>query len=760
MRNVILVMLCGIFLFASHRLSALDLSETEGLDRPMESAEEAQNVVDALVAGAQHAFESLSPKNCKELADKFGKIISELDRLSPSIQQLQSLRDRSAEMSVLCRKKIRSIEDQHRNDEAALEAFYRSRNWYLLNGAFSTIRYWQAWIDLSLAKQPVEPKERLRLLSSSERAFQQSALRIHYPSIVYGSWMGMARVAIERGVYEEAERRLLLLDQAISANNFPSLQESIDAERRFLEILKGRDSALGPVGGKLSTAEARQLLNEAFILLERQRKEGTGGILAAERVKSVLQSDYLDDQILSQLQGYREEIAGRDIGPIARLIEMEYAFDYEKYNTVVLKYREFLPYLRRYSELNLSGYQYHYAVALYQIELYEDALLAVRKLLKDEGSTSDLLPSLLKLQFASAAKLYSYRADTQSKEAYIASARDLLDRFPASAAKDKVLAQGWTVLAKFEADELLSREYFTRAEGLAGGDSEAIVVSRYARLGERFDQAYLANDSSGLEALAEEGLRTYLALPSSQRKRHALRALKLQFESLVAGDVEQLSRSIDALAKECADEESIQRRLFRARLLLHSRERLGLVRFVADSLANDSRYWKQDEAYKLVLAKDISGDLDGMAELASSLMSMYVDRPDQHRYLKLVQIRSYMHSGKHEQAFHYATDMLANFPESGDAWTIYAETAELNGSYFEADRAWARISSAAAKGSPRWLNASLKRVDLQTYEGSGNPCEVLNSAATYVSNMDAAQYAASVKLNRQYACQNNKLEGI
>lgn len=759
MHRIALVLVSLAGLCSSGHLCSANLDDLDPLAIQPASADEAIELTDTIVARTRLTLADLTPENCSRLAEIFGLVVAATDSLAPTKKQLRTLRDRGADLALLCRQLVKSIESQHQDDEYALETFYRSRGWYLMNGAFTTLRYWQAWIDLRIATIVAEPEERLRKLSAAERGFQLTSLRIHYPRIVYGSWLGMAKVEMERHEYQQAERRISMLNEAIAGSQLSDLQAAVDREFRVLKLMQGEDMLAPAEGGALTAEAAKQLWSEAFVLLERQRKEATGAILAGQRLQRVLQSGFVDDQLLTQLMGYRAQIVGTEIGPIGHLVELEYAFDYQKYNTVVLKYREFLAASQSRYSLDLSRYQYHYAVSLYHIELYEDALSVVEDLRVSDGAAATLEPELSKLQFAIAAKLYLHRADSESKRAYLKSARNLIENTKGSPKTDADQARAWAVLARFEQDADLSREYFSNAEELAGSHSDLVILPRYLKLSELFDEAYRENDTKRLNRLAEQGIDLYGDLPASRRKEPEIAALAVQFESLLKDDPLKLSRKIDRLSEQHRDDEAVQRRLFRARFLLAGRESSGLSEYLRNMNPSDTSLWMQDELYKLIFARDKSGDIAELKDLTEWLIPKYSGRPETYRYLQLLRIRSYMHIEQFDIAFRLATDLVTEFPESGDAWKIYAESAQRSGNDFEADRAWARIAGASVEGSPLWLNSAIKRLELQSYESRDSACRLLNKSAHYIARMDAAQYATLEKWNRQLNCKIDEYKG-
>lgn len=95
------------------------------------------------------------------------------------------------------RAKVRDLEEATGEDEAALEALYRSDLWYEINHALSAFGYWRAWALLGVA-QARPAAERMQLLHRAEAGFKATSVRILYPGLVQGSWLGLGYVELAR----------------------------------------------------------------------------------------------------------------------------------------------------------------------------------------------------------------------------------------------------------------------------------------------------------------------------------------------------------------------------------------------------------------------------------------------------------------------------------------------------------------------------------------------------------------------------------
>jgi hypothetical protein len=144
---------------------------------------------------------------------------------------------RWARLHAACGR-IRALEAATGEDESKLEDLYRSEQWYAINYALAAVRYWQAWIDLALAETAADDAARVPALSGAERGFQSTAVRILYPGLVYGSWLGMAYVDRLRGDDAAAEKRLKLLAGALASDPGNPLAQLVADELALLRCAR------------------------------------------------------------------------------------------------------------------------------------------------------------------------------------------------------------------------------------------------------------------------------------------------------------------------------------------------------------------------------------------------------------------------------------------------------------------------------------------------------------------------------------------
>ncbi len=734
----LLLLLCWVVVWCySAPVHSLDGARYEAEAERLGSANELLELTSKLLAQAKQEFADLGATDCKTMANVLGVVVEKLNALQSGEQWSTQAHQLGAEITSVCRNRVRSLESHFGDDEVALERFYKSEDWYSYNYVFSGVRYWQAWLDFGLAKYSDGKSERIEALSKAERGFQMASMRIHYPSTVYGSWWGLANVALEREQYDKAEQRLQLLKQAIASGSQLELTKLVDNELKLLTIKQGRGLHDSLVEGEpIVSDQARFLVEEAFVLLEQQRRKETGRVDAAIRLKQVIAAGHYDDALIARILSYKEEIVGQDIGVLSFLVEAEYAYDYQKYNTVVLKYREFR---RSGGESLLQSakfYQYHFVVGLFNTELSTDALIEIKQLLSGEALEPNLLMAASKLYFSIAAQVYLKNANNTNRKDYIASARMFIENSVQDSV-DQSLGLAWSVLAKFEEDKAKSDHYFQTASQYEESTDNVNYV-RYQKLAARFHEAYTADDKRLKASLANEGQAIFSSLSRELKKAPIVKAQNLQFSAAITADTTAALSRIEILRGDNIQNTALLKILFRAKLILHDRNEppKALPQFITDEINKQPTYWMLDELFKMLVIKDHSEDLSDIANLAAALAPAFAKQPVNQRYLLRLQIRGLIANNNNSLAFDLADELVHKYPNSGDAWKLYAIAAERLKNDIEADRAWAKLAKSVPKGSPQWLQYVLKRTALNSRRDVAEACSLLASAGAYKHLME------------------------
>ncbi len=697
---------------------------------------------------AVHAFAAQLPEAAQwdaarfsERADAFGKLVSTArDAMAgaPAQQRLRALGD---ELHAACRARIRALEAATGEDEAKLEDLYRSEQWYAINYALAAVRYWQAWIDLALAGTAGDDAARLPALSRAERGFQSTAVRILYPGLVYGSWLGMAYVERLRGDDAAAQSRLELLAGALAADPGNPLAKLVADELALLAVRRGEAVSALPAGkGRLEPALARRLQEEAFALLEKRRSDGIAALEAAERLRRLVDAGYLDDALLARMLAWRNELVGRDVGTIGLLLDAEYAAAHEQYETAVLKYREFAAKGGFELPIDSAPLRYNYAVALHRLGYEREALEVAMQLREDRA----VGPAARKLVFLAAERINRDQPGAANRAALSRAARDFLAASPDdkdAAFAHLALAGGGDAAARTHL-AAARRDPRTRA-AVEGVRLDAAVVA--------FTAAAARNDLAARASAAREALAAIDALPRAERHALPLRVLALQMR-VASGDTgERTLRELQELQLAAGTDAALLRVLAWSRLRALSGDALsGYI----GALGRPPSTADATELVAFLQEREQARDFATLQELAERALPAFASQPDVARQLVLMRHRALTALEREQEAFVVAQEMVQAYPDSGDAWLAYAESAGRSGDTFAADRAWARIATATPEGSDRWLDATLRRVALlsRTAGAQAAHCDLLARAGLYRERMNAALGKQLAELERENRC--------
>ena len=674
-------------------------------------------------------------------ADAFGKLVSAARdgmAAAPAQRRLRALGD---ELHAACRARIRALEAATGEDEARLEDLYRSEQWYAINYALAAVRYWQAWIDLALAETAVDDATRVPALSGAERGFQSTAVRILYPGLVYGSWLGMAYVERIRGDDAAAQKRLELLAGALASDPDDPLAKLVADELALLAARRAGTVTPPTEGkGKLAPADARRLQEEAFALLEKRRREGIAALDAAERLRRLVDAGYLDDALLAHMLAWRDELVGRDLGTIGLLLDAEYAAAHEQYETAVLKYREFAAKGGFEMPVDTAPLRYNYAAALHRLGYQREAIEVATRLRDDEVAGV----AARKLVFLATERMSREQPGTANRAALMRAARDFL----AVAPDDRDAAFAHLALATAGGSDagdhlaLARRDARTRA-AVGRAELDAAVAA--------FGEASTRHDLPARTAAARRALAAIDALPRAERREPALRALALQMR-VAAGDVDERTvREIAELRAGALVDTGLQRVLAWSALRALSGE--ALLAHVG-ALPQPPATADATELVAFLLEREQARDFATLAAVAERALPAFATQPDIARQLMLMRHRAFTALDRHADAFALALEMVQSWPDSGDAWQAYAGSAERSGDTFAAERGWAHIAGAVPEGSDRWLDAMLRRVALlsRTAGAQAAHCDLLGRARAYTARMSEAHRKQLAELTRKNRC--------
>lgn len=691
-----------------------------------------------LMAQAQRRITDLSADDFVLIVDAYGNLVSRTRELGGSKSAFQRLIDNGQALRQRCRDKVRSLESVTNEDEGGLEQLYRSDVWHDINYALAAIGYWQAWALLGIAHGSEGERDQAAWLNRAESGFQAASVRILYPGIVYGSWLGMGYVAAARNQQDLAEQRFRRLTQALVTDPDNPVRKIAEAELTVLALRRGEIQPVAKQAGQpLSPSLANVYLEEAFVLLQQHRDTGTGAIAAAERLKALIEEGYLTSNLAARILSYRDEIVGQDLGLFSHYVDIEFAYAYQQYDTVVLKYREFQQRGGLDLLINLRTLQYHYAVALLKIGQYHEAWAMADQLRDKSDLPAPVMAALPKLSFLIAQAIHRQK-DSNSNRARVL---DAAEYFLAKSPDDPDISAAHLALGQLSFDPDRAKRHLREAKRDAKLKG-SIAMAQLQRSVSAFNSAAEKGDLGAQQRQAREILTQLEELPRYERKKPWSTILGLQMRTVLALDLEQVVAEIDGIYRQAAQDADYKLDTNSRQILLWSKLRaldqldanrvLGFVQeLVSSGEADDALV--QREIYRFFLAQEQQQSFDSLILLVDAVYPAWAGQTQDQRQLRLLQIRARTALGQPRHAFELAQAMVSEFPNSGDAWTAYAESATAVEDYFTAERAWAKIASAQPEGAPRWREAMARRVELlgRFEDRVEDLCAVLKKAQRY-----------------------------
>lgn len=730
---VLLLLLCSLPLLASAAIQGQGEAAADA------AADGAQIAVleRRLLAEMGAAPEQLTPEDYGTAADQFGKLVARARELGLGEQYFASLATSGERLRLACRAKVRDLERATGEDETALESLYRSELWYEINRALSAFGYWRSWALLGAA-QAQEPQQRLQALHRAEAGFKAASVRILYPGLVQGAWLGLGYVALARDDPTTARQRFERLVQALADRPDNAVRKAAESELTLLALRRGEVAAATAIPKEpLSPTLAAVMAEEAFALLERRRRENIGAMPAGERLRKLIADGYLSDALLARVLAYRDEIVGEDLGVLSRLIDAEFAYAYEQYKTAVIKYREFREQGGERLPIDTSPFHYHYVIALLRTGLPREARLELERLRKAPQPNPGVVAALPKLEWLIAEAVYDQHP-TEANRAYFERAAAA---FVAAAPKDGDVAAAHLGLARSSRDAKAVVRHL-RIAGASPDLRDSVALTVLHRGISDFNRAAAHGDSAQQVVIARDLLAALDALPGRLRREPWQRALTLQMRAVAGEEPRKLLAAIDAMLAEASADARVRPVLLwtRLRVLAATDDSAGLLAMADQLAARRTDADGERQFYQFLLELERNQRFALLAPLAEHFLPALAGQGPDQRQLGLLRIRAATAQGDDPGAFALARELVQTFPNSGDAWRAYAETADRGGLRFEADRGWAHIGAATPVGSPSWRDALLHRIALG--EAPEKSCALVAKLQVYRHLLNAEERAA------------------
>ena len=568
-----------------------------------------------------------------------------------------------------------------REDESQLERLYRSPIWSDIGFARAAARYWRGWLLLDRYQTSRNPAD----LEGARNGFQTILALIVYPDFVRGSWFGLGHVALAAGAHEQARtwfERVAALDEPLSS-----------AARQEIALLDAL--AAPPTASKntLTSAQAERIEAEATALLDRHGHTLGGARRAAERLRQLEDAGVMDAARMQRLLPYGGSIIGQDVGPLGLLVSAEDALKHEQFITSADKYRAFFATLDADRQPAFAAYRMRFVDALMRSGLVPEAIAQLEADRYPSDADHDLRRSLLHLaraiQYAATGANEERRSlAALSQQASDAGARYVRALFAGDTAKAHALWQSasknpW--IERLPVFELAWRELQR-----AGTDVQATDLA-----------------TLGLE------LRAAL-LPAVRQAPWALLA-EAEMQGFSDPEVATQLRRLDRLAKILEAEASdYQDSLFAVRVAFLRREAPSRLLTELEMLRPPLRDSQRDALVGEVLVCDPD---PWCVPATERLAALLLPQSQALLLVRIQQVRLALRDDDAYPAFQMTSNLLEDYPDSGDLWLAHAEAAAQIGRAGDADAAYGRVADSLPVGSEAWRDARRQQLGLRLKEG-------------------------------------------
>ncbi|MGR8919254.1 MAG: hypothetical protein ACU85V_06530 [Gammaproteobacteria bacterium] len=683
-----------------------------------------------------------SAKQVFEIANTVGPVIDGIRRAEVSDAELKALQGTLEEMRVVTEKRLAAIEAETNENEAALERLYRSQVWDDMSFALAAFPYWRAWVDLEIARRIDDAGLKTQALLPAQKGFRSASMQLFRPGLVYGGWLGLGYVELERGRNARALEIFKNLDNALASEPDSPVREAVQLELRLLEARTGQVKT-DRRGRTVDAKEARILRAEAFALLQESRKTGGRPLEAAERLRAVIEAGHLDQSLLSDMMIYAQELSGVKIGPYTDLAGAEFALQYDHFYNAMQKYEAFFSNVVPPPGLNLDYYRYRWAVAAYKAKIHQPAVDILEKLLRQKNLSAELDTQATKLLYA----VYAAREQAGGSAANRKALRVAAQRFVRKSPKDPAADGARLMIAQTASNASSALKSLDQISGSSKKRMQGDVErTAYALIARDFSMKVARGKIDVAKGLARRGVAAFQKLPKADKADPFNFAILLQMRSLIDPEPEAVLKAIDQIEKKGSDNLDIRRALVWSRLQLYDRMGdPGQVGAQIRSLAAGGiPSWQMEFLYPFIAEREAAAE---RLEYARYVQDAARDQPDMDRRFSSLIIEALFEIGDNEAAYAEARAFTKAHPSSGDAWRHLARAAELVDKPFEADSAWSVITDKAVPTMTIWWEGMLSRVRIRT--DSTRPeeaCPLLEEIARSQEHMPAsfrAEYDAA-----------------
>jgi thioredoxin-like negative regulator of GroEL len=712
-----------------------DASAFGGIGRRAEGAASA----DALVA-IQQAFRrripsSSSPNKLVEGADALGQLVARARDLDAPLALFDALASDADQLIDRVRSVRDALEDRAGDDEAKLEALYRSKDWQRLDYCQVTLGYWRGWVALGRARHLEAGDPREDALELAVASFSRSAFELRLPKVATASLLGLGTAQRQLGDEKAAERTLGTLLKQLQLTPDAQLDAAARYELASIALARGdvaRASTLIAAipKGRLSRADRLDLTRrEAVGLL----KSGSDLDRAATLLRQMLDAgEPYSAQAAAIAEQNQKLLEGRDLGALGRLLTAERAFTAGDYPAARAAYADALKNPQAIPGLNRSNVEYKYAFALAETGALGQAAKILDRLTadRDAGDARGLAAPLF---YSVAERIAAADAGQAAQAQALRAAERLIQIAPNASGSDAARyraargreARGSTKssIAQLEAIPENSAAYPAARLDLVRlrGEELQNLEQRGRTRGLRELAPVLARDIARVRSLIASGA---IEKDPDRDATIAVWAAKTAYWSGAE------AAEVDArIAEARSSKPSVESERTLLRLELRNRVRARQWRQL------DAMFAKRSDA---ALRRDfpiwhesLNAAKRGGApkpQIVSWYERLALLSPKRSREtLALGHAEALLAAGQAEDAAAQAEGLIQGDRYWADAWIVYAKALDRSGDDEGALQAWRRISDGTDSGTGPWVEAKLRAAEAaRRLDDPGSACRAID----------------------------------
>ncbi len=678
---------------------------------------------DAL-ASAQQAFRNRiasasSPAKLVEGADALGKLVVRARDLDVSTGLFRALSDDAEQMTRRVSAVRSALEERAGEDEAAIEALYRSTDWSRLDYSGVTLGYWRGWAALGVGQHLEAGDARREAMELAVASFSRSALELRLPKVATASLLGLGTAQRDLGEDEKAETTL----NALLAQLQRAPDAQLDAAARYelaLIALERGDAARAALlidaipQGRLSRENRLDLTRrEVQGLLAQQRDLDRAAALLRQMLAA---GEPYSNQAAALAEEHRALLAGRDLGALGKLLDAEDAFAAGDYAAARAAYSAALGARGGVPGLNRANVEYKYAYALSETGSLAEAANILDRLTADpKGGDARALAA--PLYYSVAERMAGADPSAAAQTRALRAAERLLEIAPDASGADSARYRA----ARGREARGSTRSSITQLEAIPR-DSAAYPAAQLdlVRLrGEELQTLERRGRSRDLRRLAPVLARDIARVQgliaggtiAPDPGRDATIAIWDAKSAFWGGDgaaaVDRKIASARATAVGAEGERTLLRLELRNRVRAKQWRALAAA-FDARSdaaLRGDFAIWHE----ALNAAKRGGAPADQIVVWYERLTPLAPERSRE--TLALGSAEALLAAGRAAAAAEQAQQLIQGDKYWADAWIVYAKALDGAGDSAGALAAWQRISAGTESGTGPWVEAKLRAAE-------------------------------------------------